>query len=279
MTSLMKFFMSFGLPRVLERRYITPAQRQLVTKRRLAVLMAAFGVVAVSLVLDRLVYWLLAGVDVKELESEDWYQVIRQVGYVPLWILIAGLIYLLDRAAARATIRDSGPTIVWPARPVHHRAGLVALSVVLAGLSADLVKYLVGRSRPLSPEQAQELTERFAESSGRVFHAGYTYWGGGMWQDLGWTGGFPKLTEQLGDGFFSGHTATAFGGMVMLALLYRPIRVPALILAFACGWSRLAAQAHSLSDVVAGAMVGAVVAWTLYRCGEGVRNMPYDAAL
>lgn len=94
--------------------------------------LALFGLALVlAHLLDGPVYHLLV-TDKDAVESKDWYQVLRQMGYLPTWILVALAMFLAsgDRASAAG------------------RAARVVLAAVLAGLVAEIVKRVLGRERP-----------------------------------------------------------------------------------------------------------------------------------
>jgi len=65
-------------------------------------------------------------------ESRDWYQMFRAVGYLPTWLLIGGAIWLVDRRAGR--MRSGGAAMIVGA------AG--------TGLVAEILKPILGRHRP-----------------------------------------------------------------------------------------------------------------------------------
>ncbi|MEZ6318856.1 MAG: phosphatase PAP2 family protein [Phycisphaerales bacterium] len=79
-------------------------------------------------------------------------------------------------------------------------------------------------------------------------------------------------------GLPSSHTAVAFGGAVVLGILDPKLRVPALVVATACGLTRVLAGAHFPSDVVLGALLGAVAAGLVARLGRNKTLTPDDAA-
>lgn len=67
--------------------------------------------------------------------------------------------------------------------------------------------------------------------------------------------------------FPSGHTAAAFALMFLLSSIYkhRAVTVTLFVLAVLTGISRMYLLQHFLSDVVAGALLGVVVAWIASR--------------
>jgi undecaprenyl-diphosphatase len=70
--------------------------------------------------------------------------------------------------------------------------------------------------------------------------------------------------------FPSSHAANAFAVAMVLARRWRRLAVPAFALAAIVGYSRMYLDRHWLSDVVAGAVLGAGVAW--WTVGEWRRR-------
>lgn len=68
------------------------------------------------------------------IESKDWYQLLRQIGYLPTWLIVAGALALTARDASRVTWR-------FHALPV-------ALSAATSGAIAEILKIIVMRHRP-----------------------------------------------------------------------------------------------------------------------------------
>ena len=117
------------------------------------------------------------------------------------------------------------------ARPLG--AGRVLAAPLLAGAGAELLKLLVRRERP-ELHQGAYFFRGFAER--------------------------PFDTHDIG--FPSSHAAVAFAGAAVLARLYPRAAAIGYALAFGCAATRVLAQAHFASDVVAGAVVGwAVGTW------------------
>ena len=120
-----------------------------------------------------------------------------------------------------------------------------------AGLAANVVKFTVGRIRPRAwLEQADHHTQ-------------------GVWDTfVDWM--------PLGEGgsglqsFPSAHTATAFGLAVMLSRLYPAGRRWFYVLALLVAVQRVTSHAHFPSDVVAGGLLGWVVAGFVARWMPGV---------
>ncbi|MEM7754933.1 MAG: phosphatase PAP2 family protein [Planctomycetota bacterium] len=229
---------------MLQRTFLPPARR---TRRVLLWTLGTLGAIAVALLfapIDRLVYpWFF----IEGVRGEDWHQVLRQVGYIPTWIIIALIAWRIDAGRSGADTNALEITPGWPPRPAHHRAGLLFLAAGLGGLFAEVLKPIIGRSRP----NAEGVTH-FLERPMILFADG----------------------GDIGYGLPSSHTAVAFGGMAMLAMLEPRIRVIAFALAAGCGISRMNAGAHALSDVLLGALVAIVTARLLFRAGQGPRRGP-----
>jgi undecaprenyl-diphosphatase len=149
------------------------------------------------------------------------------------WILMGtGAVFILsvltDAGALRARFRVR--------RAVRAlTAFYVFLAVAVSGLIANFTKYALGRARP----------KHFAESGSFSFD----FWSG----DAGWAS-FP-----------SGHATTAMALGTALALLFPRLRWLFLALGFWIAVGRLFTRAHYPSDVLAGALLGAAIAWLLAR--------------
>lgn len=195
------------------------------------------GFVVVSL-LDRAIYFGLrwqASPGVKPLEVRDWYQFLRQAGYLPTWIVIGVAIVLFDARRAGRVGPSVGPAASLWARA--RRGAALMLGAALSGAAAEILKLLIGRERPEGP--------------GGVFQ-GYV---------------FRPLLDGFRDGsnlgLPSSHAAVAFGGAFVLMRLFPGVWPAALAAALGCGVSRLLAGAHFASDVYAAALVA-------YACSAGV---------
>ncbi len=106
--------------------YLTPREHTRRRQRRLAAALAgAVGLLVVSLA-D---HWLWRALKVESnLNVHDWYQLLRQAGYLPLWLVVAAALWFHDRAGRRGR--------------------LLALSALGGGGAAELLKLLVQRLRP-----------------------------------------------------------------------------------------------------------------------------------
>jgi membrane-associated phospholipid phosphatase len=166
------------------------------------------------------------------MRAKDLYQVFRQAGYLPTWLLIAACVLAHDLAKWRSTqgLRSAGP---W-----WNRATRVALGPTLAGLAAEALRAVIHRQRPL-------LTGEHA-------------WG------------WPFGSEMVGPwGLPSSHAAVALGGAVVLMRLIPGIGWVVMPWAIGCGVSRVLVGAHFASDVFLGGVIGFVVAWALTRRAPG----------
>jgi len=164
------------------------------------------------------------------------------------WYLVPSLLVFLF---ARFMVR-------WPA--VAARALFVFLAVALAGLAADILKFLVGRSRPWL-----------------LFREGrYDFW--------------PLQFNADYQSFPSGHAACAAAAALALAVVAPRYRVQLLLAALLVALTRVVMVAHYLSDVVAGAALAWLVVVTVQRAfvrhgvplgpaaGAGVVTLPSSFA-
>jgi membrane-associated phospholipid phosphatase len=114
-----------------------------------------------------------------------------------------------------------------------NRALFLFSTVALSGLTTDLIKPLVGRLRPKLLFEANLY-------GFDPFRIGYEY-----------------------NSFPSGHATTVFALAVALSLFFPRWRLPFFSFAFVVGLSRIIVGAHYLSDVLAGAYVGAMTVFLL----------------
>lgn len=186
----------------------------------------------------------------------------RQTAIVPVVLATLSLLLLaVDLPVAKYCSQDSYPKIVMEvlnkAEPFGHAVGvlliiatmvaidrsrrgwapgLCAAGALLAGLLANAVKLLVGRTRPRNFDPAvSDVLQTFQ---------GWFPWG---------TGG------SAAQSFPSAHTATAVGLAVTLAAVYPQARWWFYFLAVLVGCHRIESSAHFPSDVCAGAALGWIV--------------------
>ena len=118
------------------------------------------------------------------------------------------------------------------------RALVLVMAVLAAAGAAGVLKVATGRERPSRLDQPPGQERRWS------FH-----------------GPAQGLTHSPYQSFPSGHTAGAFASATALSALYPPVRPVFWSVAVACGVNRVVKHQHFLSDVVAGAVVGHLVAW------------------
>jgi membrane-associated phospholipid phosphatase len=157
--------------------------------------------------------------------ERDWGRLLRVLGYAPTWLLIAALFWLEGRTRDPADGAAGTST-----------ARAVVLAMIVGGLGSELLKLLIRRERPVDGG-----TEYLFRSFGDA----------------------PLSTRRLG--MPSGHTMVAFAGAAALAQRF-PRAAPVLFAAAAgCGLTRVLAQAHYLSDVVAAGIGGTASGWWAAR--------------
>ena len=84
-----------------------------------------------------------------------------------------------------------------------------------------------------------------------------------VWENAGYTYEWPGLIKQSSSASFpSGHTSTSIGAAFAMFLACknkeRAIGIPALVLSFLIGFSRIYVHVHYPTDVIAGAIVGLI---------------------
>ena len=129
----------------------------------------------------------------------------------------------------------------------------VAFALVLDVLVVNIIlKNAVGRARPWTHEElswAQAFYERY---------------------------GISLSTDYC---FPSGHTAVTFCVAAVLVIFYRAKAVPAVVLAFLIGVSRIYLCEHYVTDVAAGMLIGAVcgvAGYFIFRAAEGIALRAYN---
>ncbi|MGH7132626.1 MAG: phosphatase PAP2 family protein [Phycisphaerales bacterium] len=167
---------------------------------------------------------------VKSWDSRDWYQTLRQLGFLPVWLVTGLCLWLIDLGRGQALT------------PSWSRGALVAGGATLAGMLAEVLKPLVGR---IKPEESLGDPLRFWPLGERV----------------------AKMSDT---GFVSSHAAVSMGAAAALAYLFPRCGPVVVLAAMGTGLTRLLVGGHYLSDVVGGMLVGwlaarIVAAWTGVR--------------
>ena len=108
------------------------------------------------------------------------------------------------------------------------RAGFLFAAIAAPSLFATIIKRLIGRARPFVGSEADPF----------------------LYHPLVWRADYASLP--------SGHATTAFAAAVAVALIWPRLRWPMLVYALIIAASRVALDAHYLSDVIVGAFVGSI---------------------
>lgn len=117
-----------------------------------------------------------------------------------------------------------------------NNAFLIFCSVLCAGIVVKILKFVIGRARPV------------------------------FYEALDMTGFFPMTHEWAFNSMPSGHTAVSFAGLVMIGMLVPRYRVVTWGVAIVVGFSRVAIGAHWPTDVILGAFIGMVIADIVKGC-------------
>ena len=194
-------------------------------ERRAALRVAAIAVLLL-IAAHLLDGWFYAHVVNERVYEEDWGRLLRVMGYAPTWVVAAAALVLHD----------------WPLRtadrvmPAFRRGLLLVGGVAAGGIAAELLKLLFRRERP----RAHEGEYFFRAFSDRPLHSG-------------------------GLALPSSHALVAFAAAAVLARLFPRAAPVWYLLAFGCGLTRVAAQAHFLSDIVMAGVVAWLVVAGLWR--------------
>lgn len=153
------------------------------------------------------------------LEDSEWYKLLRVQGSLWTWGLVALLLFAHDLRGA-----DRPGSARW------ERGVRVFAAAALAGLLAEVIKPIVGRSRPIDTNGLYVFTGLFSGSS------------------------------RSANGMPSSHAAVAFGALMTLAAYFPRARLVLGATACGCALSRVISGAHFLTDVYIGAVLGCVSA-------------------
>ena len=185
---------------------------------------AATAVLAVVAVMALIDPWSIARVHALPVQLVAFFQSITDFGLGGWFLWPTGLalvgLALLDRPALPRLVQG-----VMAALAV--RFGFVFLAIGAPGLFVAVVKRMIGRARP--------------------FVAGNDVW---AYQPLVWQPAYASMP--------SGHAATAFSAAIAVGALWPHTRVAMWVYAALIAASRVAIAAHHPSDVLTGAIIGAV---------------------
>ncbi len=171
--------------------------------------------------------WAVHALRLPSANDRDWGRLLRILGFAPTWLAISGLFWLESRGQAGQPAR---------AADLARTGRDIIIAVAVGGILAEVAKLLIRRERP---------TTEFLGYQFRAFADA------------------PFTTKSFG--MPSSHVAVAFAGAAVVGRRY-PRTAPLLLaLAAGCGLTRIFAQAHFLSDVVAAALGGWAVGWRTGR--------------
>jgi len=165
-------------------------------------------------------------------DFEGFLKIVTELGIAGVWLIPTGILTLVFLLARRVAVspaaRERFTRLAWA-------PGFVFLSMAVAGLIGDLLKFLVGRSRP------QILFEQGIATFTPFSH--------------GWAvNSFP-----------SGHSQAIFSAMIALALVFPRYSLAYIALAILVASSRVLTTVHYFSDVVAGAWLGIFITLALAK--------------
>jgi membrane-associated phospholipid phosphatase len=170
--------------------------------------------------------WAYRALALEGIYEEDWGRLLRVQGYLPLWLLLGLALVLQDWP-----LRTSGSL-----RPALRRGLLLFGAAALSGVAGELLKLVFRRERP----RAHDGEYVFRALTDRPFHNG-------------------------GLALPSSHAIVAFGAAAMLARLFPRAAPVWYLLAAGCAFTRVAAGAHFVSDVVLSFLAGWLVTALLWR--------------
>lgn len=162
------------------------------------------------------------------------------------WILWpSGVLFVVTALLALVVRWTLMRTMLWQLAGLY---GFIFAGVGLPSLAASLLKRAIGRGRP-------DQYDAF-----------------GLW------GLQPNLTDWMFQSFPSGHATTAFALAAVVGFCSTWLFYPALLLAAAIGLSRVTMNAHYLSDVLMGALLGYcgayLVRWWFAKRGWVFERLP-----
>lgn len=177
--------------------------------------------------------WAFQNLAFPAFQHTDLGRMLRVMGFLPLWALAGAALVLCDWP--RRTVASI--------RPALTRGALLLAGGTAGGAAAELLKLALRRERP-GAHGGDYVFRAFAE---RPFSTG-------------------------GLALPSSHVLVAFGALAMLARLFPRAWPVWYALAVGCAFSRVAAGAHFVSDVVLAGVVGIAVAEGIWRWHLRRRN-------
>lgn len=197
--------------------WLTPHEKRERRVRRLWVLLALSVGMLVFTLLDTWLWRITLVKDRGWLGRQEWYQALRQLGYLPIWGCIGLMVILTRWKKLRREATAARPFDIHSAL----RPGLaVFLAAGLGGLAAEIWRPIVLRHRPGTTGE---------------YRFGWDLLGGKV--------------EGLGYGFASSHAGVIFGGAFAVAYLLPGSGWVILPLAFGCALTRMWMGAHYATDI------------------------------
>jgi len=204
------------------------ALAQLQSRRQwLIFLSVAVAAITVAHLLDHAVW---QHVRDPRVNDRDWGRLLRSMGYLPTWMVVAGGLWLQDHRSSR---RETDAAFGW-----GWRGGLMVLAPTIAGALGEVLKMLCRRLRP----------------SADVF----------VYQ---WRPYSEDLLSTKGLGMPSSHAIVAFAAAAVLSRLFPRAWWLWYLLAAGCVMTRLLSLGHFFSDTVVAAFLGYAVGVVLARSG------------
>jgi len=205
-----------------------PALAKLQSRRQwLVFLSVAVAAITLAHLLDHAVW---QHVRDPRVNDRDWGRLLRSMGYLPTWIVVAGALWLQDYGSPR---RGTDASFGW-----GWRGGLMVLAPSVAGALGELLKMLCRRLRP-APDVFMYQWRPFSED----------------------------FLSTRGLGLPSSHAIVAFAAAAVLSRLFPRAWWLWYVLAVGCVMTRLLALGHFFSDTVVAAFLGYAVGVIMARSG------------
>jgi len=166
----------------------------------------------------------------------NFFRAYTDIGLSKWYLWPAGIGVILCAIFVR--IKSVGPALRKKLAVVGDKLFFLFVIVALAGIAVDIIKPVLGRARPVIL-----LREGFYGFHPLTFDA--------AWKSMP-----------------SGHANTCFALACVLAVLFPRLRILWFAIAFADALSRVMVNAHYVSDVIAGAVIGCAAAYYLAQAYE-----------
>ncbi len=115
-------------------RWLSPREARLRTRRVMVTIAVVLFVFIAASVLDRWAFFFFKSGDTARVEGRDWYRLLRVMGFLPTWLIVALAGWLLSRRDAIA--------------PRVSMALSILAGATLSGAAAELLKLVIARERP-----------------------------------------------------------------------------------------------------------------------------------